>query len=310
MSLDKETIAFIERATASPAPPPDSIPISEFRAAVEAFRPMTFDRVELAEIRDLSFPSPGPDQGTVTARLYRPETESPAPLVVWAHGGQWVRTTIDLLDSYFRFLALRSGCAVLAVDYEYAPESQFPTQIEQVYAAALWAREHGEQLGCDSSRLAIAGDSSGGNLAAAVALMARDRGQLQFDHQLLLVPLLDALFESASWQELGEDYLLSKGQLNWALQKYAPQTDRRNPMLSPLHAESTAGLPPTTVIVGGLDPLRDDGLAYAQRLRVEGVPVRTIDIDGLIHHAIVLPKALPRGLVAVEEAADALARCW
>ncbi|MDV3123558.1 alpha/beta hydrolase [Mycobacterium sp. 21AC1] len=308
MTLDEPTRTFLERATATPPLPPGSLPLQEFRAAVESLRPSTFDRIELAEVRDLT--CPGPDGTTVSARFYRPETGASAPLVIWAHGGQWVRTTVDLLDTFFRYAAHRSGCAVLAIDYEHAPESRFPAQIEQIYAAALWAQEQSGQLDCDTGRLAIAGDSSGGNLAAAVALLARDRGQVRFQHQLLLVPLLDTLFDSASWRELGQDYLLSVEQLTWALSKYAPGVDRRHPLLSPLHAEDLSALPPTTIVVGEFDPLRDDGLAYARRLEADGVPVKTIDVESLLHHAMVIPKALPRGRVAVEAAADALATCW
>lgn len=149
---------------------------------------------------------------------------------------------------------------MLAVDYEHAPESRFPAQIEQIYAAALWAQEQNGQLDCDTGRLAIAGDSSGANLAAAVALLARERGRLQFQHQLLLVPLLDTLFDSASWRELGQDYLLSVEQLTWALRNYAPGVDRRHPLLSPLHAEDLSALPPTTIIVGEFDPFATTGL--------------------------------------------------
>jgi len=275
---------------------------------VEPFRRLGFDREQLAEVRDLR--CPGPEGRPVAARLYRPQADKPPPLVMWAHGGSWVRVTVDLLDGYFRFLARHSGCAVLAVDYGLSPESQFPTAIEEVHAASVWARDHGAELGCDTGRLAIAGESSGGNLAAAVTLVARDRGQLQFDHQLLLVPVLDVRFESRSWRELGRDYLLTVGQLDWALGNYAPGADRSNPLLSPLCAESLAGLPPATVVVGEFDPLRDDGLSYAHRLRAAGVEARLIDVDGLIHHAIMAPKALPRGREAVTQVADALAAAF
>lgn len=305
MSLDEQTRAFIKRTNATPAPPPGGIPLARFRAAVEAFRPLGFEREELAEVREVTCPDA--EGRAITMRLYRPPSDGPSPAVIWAHGGSWVRVTIDLLDSYFRYLARRSGCAILAVDYDLAPESQFPVAIEQLYAVALWMRKHGEQLGCDTDRLAIAGESSGGNLAAAVAQLARERAQTLFHHQLLVVPVLDALFESPSWQALGRDYLLTREQLEWALRQYAPSTDRRAPLLSPLHARDLAGLPPATIIVGEFDPLRDEGLQYAQRLAVAGVEVQVIDIDGLIHHAIMAPKALPRGRQAVTAAADALA---
>jgi acetyl esterase/lipase len=155
--------------------------------------------------------------------------------------------------------------------------------------------------------VAVGGESSGGNLAAAVTVRARDRGEAPVDHQVLLVPVLDALFETASWQELGRDYLLTRDQLEWAVRQYAPTADLRDPLISPLRAPTLAGLPPATIVVGEFDPLRDEGLAYADRLRAAGVDVHTVDVDGLIHHAILAPKALPRGRVAVIATADALA---
>lgn len=305
MSLDEQTKAFIARATANPSQPPGSVPLPEFRQAVEAFRPLGFDPVALAEVRAVIIP--GPRGSQVAARLYRPISDVPSPVVVWAHGGSWVRVTVDLLDGYFRFIAARSGCAVLAVDYGLAPESQFPSAINEIYTALRWVRRCGDLLGCDPSRVAVAGESSGGNLAAAVALLARDRGEPLVDHQLLLVPVLDALFESASWRTLGNDYLLTREQLTWAVGQYAPDSDLHNPLISPLRADSLAGLPPATIVVGEFDPLRDEGLAYAERLREAGVEVCTIDVEGLIHHAILAPKAMPRGHEAVTEAADALA---
>lgn len=305
MALDEQTRAFIARSTARPAPSPDDIELTEFRAAVEPFRSLLFDREELEEVRELTFPEPGGRQ--VAARFYRPESTSPAPLVVWAHGGSWVRVTVDLLDTSFRFIAARSGCAVLAVDYALSPESRFPTAVEEVHAGAVWAAAHGTEVGCDTSRIAIGGESSGGNLAAAVTLLARDRGSVDLQHQMLVLPVLDVLFESESWQQLGHDYLLTAAQLDWALTKYAPGEDRQQPLLSPLRASDLSGLPPATILLGEFDPLRSEGLAYAARLESAGIEVRIIDIEGLIHHAIMAPKALPRGYEAMAAVADALA---
>jgi acetyl esterase len=267
---------------------------------------MTFDREEPPDVRDLACTGPGGIK--VVMRLYRPATDATLPLVVWAHGGQWLRNTVDLMDTFFRYIARRSGCAVLAVDHDHAPERRFPTQIEQIHAAALWAQDNSGDLGCDTDKLVIAGDSSGGNLAAATALVARERRQVHFRHQLLLVPLLDTAFDSSSWRTLGKGYLLSQEQPHWAVQQYAPGVDHHDPLLSPFRAESVAALPPTTIVVG--DPLREDGLAYASRLEAEGVPTTVVDIESLLHHAMVIPKALPQGRVAVDAAADALARLW
>jgi acetyl esterase/lipase len=305
MPIDEQTRSFLDKASLNPPAPPGSVPLEAFREAVEALRPLGFEREEIREVRDLTIPrEDGPD---VPARLFLPEGDGAPPLVVWAHGGSWVRVTVDSLDGYFRFVARRSGCALLAVDYRLSPESQFPSAIEEVHAAGLWARDHAAELGCDPAHVAIAGESSGGNLAAAAGLLARERGGPAYAHQLLLLPVLDALFTSDSWDSLGQDYLLTKAQLEWAVEQYAPGADRSSPLLSPVRAESFAGLPPTTVVVGEFDPLRDEGLEYARRLQDAGVPATVIDVPGLIHHALMVPKAIDLGRVAVERVAAALA---
>jgi acetyl esterase len=306
MPIDAQTASFLEKASLNPPAAPGTVPLEVFREAVVALRPLGFEPEDVEEARDLVIPRKvGSD---VRARLFRPHDAGVAPLVVWAHGGSWVRVTVDLVDGYFRFFARRSGCVILAVDYELAPESQFPGAVEEVYAAARWAQEHAAELGCDPDRIAIAGESSGGNLTAAVTLLNRARREVTFAHQLLLLPVLDARFASRSWDELGSDYLLTRAQLEWAIEQYAPGVDRDEPLLSPVRADSLAGLPPATIVVGEYDPLRDEGEQYAARLEADGVPVTLTRVPGLIHHAVMVPKAIVRGRRMVEDAAAALAR--
>jgi acetyl esterase len=145
------------------------------------------------------------------------------------------------------------------------------------------------------------GESSGGNMAAALALMARDRGELHFTSQVLVLPVLDVHFQTESWDELGSDYLLPREQLEWAVEQYAPGVDRDNPLLSPLLADDLSGLPPTLIVTGEFDPLRDEGERYAERLRDAGVEVDSCRVDGLIHHALMVPKVLPVGLALMDQ---------
>ena len=304
MTVDEQTRAFLARMRESATQAPKDPPLEDFRAAVDSLKALGFDPEDVAEVRDVVIPNAGRD---TPARLFRPEGGMP-PLVIWAHGGSWVRVTVDLQDPLYRLLANHSGCAILAVDYELSPESQFPQAIEEVYSVAVWAAEHAGELDCDPGRLAIGGESSGGNLAAAVAAVARDRQGVAFEHQFLLQPVLDAHFESDSWQELGQDYALTPAQLEWAIEKYAPGVDRADPLLSPLRALDHAGLPPTTVVVGEYDPLRDEGIAYAEQLRRAGVPADVLDIPGLIHHALMVPKAIELGQQAATDIAAALGR--
>ena len=293
MPLDEATRAFIEQASKRPSPPPGEVPLDEFRAAVAALAPLGFDLQEgLGEIRDVWVPGPGHD---VRVRLYRPATADTPPLLVGVHGGSWVRVTIDLMDGYYQTLANKCGCMIAGVDYTLSPEAQFPVALEESYAVALWAQAARTELGCDPGRLGIMGESSGGNMAAALALMARDRGDVAFTSQILVLPVLDTHFNTSSWDQLGQDYLLPREQLEWAVEQYAPGVDRNNSLLSPLLADDVSGLPPTLLVTGEYDPLRDEGEHYGARLREAGVDLDAWCVDGLIHHALMVPKVLPVG---------------
>jgi acetyl esterase/lipase len=297
--LDEATQAFIAQASKQPSPPPGQVPLDQFRAAVAALAPLGFEAHEGAgEMRDIWVPGPGHD---VRVRLYRPATAGPHPLLVGVHGGSWVRITIDLMDGYYQTLANKTGCAIAGVDYTLSPEAQFPTALEESYAVAMWAQSARDELGCRPDRLGIMGESSGGNMAAALALMARDRGELHFTSQVLVLPVLDVHFQTESWDELGSDYLLPREQLEWAVEQYAPGVDRDNPLLSPLLADDLSGLPPTLIVTGEFDPLRDEGERYAERLRDAGVEVDSCRVDGLIHHALMVPKVLPVGLALMDQ---------
>lgn len=301
MALDEQTQSFLDGARAKPAPAPGELSLEEFRAAVEPFRRLGFEREEVARVDELAIPRR--DGEDVAVRLYRPEAPAPLPLMVWVHGGSWVRVTVDLLDNHYRVMANRSGCAFAAVDYRLSPESRFPAAIEETYAAAQWLKQHSKSLGLSERRIAIGGESSGGNVAAAAALTDRERRLVGFVFQALIVPVLDVSFETDSWEELGRDFLLTRGQLEWALEQYAPGVDPTEPLLSPLAAESLEDLAPALVVTGEYDPLKDEGAAYAKRLRRAGGAVELVEVPGLIHHAIMAPAAIDRGAHLVEETA-------
>jgi acetyl esterase len=304
MPLDDQTRAFLEKSNAKPPPPPSKVPLEDFRAAVEAFRALGFPREEVREVRTVSIPVV--DGHAVPARVYVPAADGPLPIVVWAHGGSWVRVTVDLLDHHFRVYANRSRCVIVAVDYSLSPEARFPTALEEVHAAARWARGNAAEHGWDGERIGIAGESSGGNLAAATALLDRTRGDVGFAHQTLIVPVLDTRFATPSWERLGTGHLLTRAQLEWAVELYAPGIDRTDPLLSPVCAPDLSGLPPTLIVTGEYDPLADDGRMYAEALQAAGVEVRHVHYPGLIHHAIMVPALLDLGARMVEETATAL----
>jgi acetyl esterase len=256
--------------------------------------------VELSEIRDV-------DAGGVPARLYRPSAAEGLGLFVYLHGGGWVLGSLDTHDHVARALADQSGCAVLSLDYRLAPEHPFPAGLEDAFAAAGWAHEHAEELGCDSERLAIGGDSAGANLAALVT----QRGSVPFRFQLLVYPVTDARGGSASHEELAEGFWLTKAEMAWFLTHYLSggQGAPDDPRVSPLLAEDAAfrASPPTLVITAELDPLRDEGEAYAERLRAAGVRAEVTRYDGMFHGFFSFAEQLSDGRRAVAQGAESVA---
>ena len=257
---------------------------------------------EVAEVRDLTIPTP---DGPVPARVYVPRGDAPFPVVVYFHGGGWVIGSIETHDGSCREIANRAGAVVVSVDYRLAPEHTFPAAPDDCYAATRWVAEHAPEFGGDPSRLAVAGDSAGGNLAAVVALMARDRGGPPLRFQLLVYPAVDARMTSASIEENATGYFLTKDDMEWFYGHYgAPDpTDWR---VSPLLAPDHSGLPPAFVITAEYDPLRDEGEAYAKKLDEAGVPVTLRRYDGQIHGFFGMTAALDGAKKANDEAGAAL----
>ncbi|WP_251330735.1 alpha/beta hydrolase [Haloplanus pelagicus] len=235
-------------------------------------------------VRDLSIPGPGTDPETpLPIRTYSPPGED-HPVLVYFHGGGWVRGDLDTHDGLCRLLAERVECTVVSVDYRRAPEHRFPAAVHDAYAATAWAAEHAGIVGGDPDRVAVGGDSAGGNLAAAVTLLARERGGPDVAHQVLLYPATDHAFDTDSYAENAEGYLLSRASMRWYWNRYLGDAlDGANPYASPLQAPELGGLPSATVITAGYDPLRDEGAAYADRLRAAGVPVTHKNYPEMVH---------------------------
>jgi acetyl esterase len=237
-------------------------------------------------VRDLQVPAA---QGKILVRLYTPSAAAKLPLIVFFHGGGFVICDVGIYDDFCKFLARDSGCAVASVDYRLAPENAFPGPLEDCYAALEWLAGAGAELGVDTTRLAVAGDSAGGNLATATALLARDRRGPALRYQALIYPCLDPACESASQQSLGAGYMLRRDVMQWFWNHYLQgPADRTNPLATPLRAD-LAGLPPATVVTAEFDPLRDEGEAYADRLRSAGVEVTGRRYLGMIHGFASMP---------------------
>lgn len=263
--------------------------------------PLPVARVEAIEI-------PGP-AGTIPARRYVPHGAPPesAPLLVYCHGGGWVIGDLDTHDSPCRFLAANSGVQVLAIDYRLAPEHPFPAAAEDAFAAFAWVSENAADLGCDPARIAIGGDSAGANLAAAASLLARDADLPLPAMQLLIYPVILADEEMPSRRTFGDGFLLSRPDMDFFETHYLPPgTDRSDPRVSVLRADDLSGLPPAYLAIAGFDPLRDEGIAFAERLRKAGVPVSLRLHPGLVHTFANLTAICPSARQAMLEAVGAL----
>ncbi|MCW2748088.1 MAG: alpha/beta hydrolase [Nocardioidaceae bacterium] len=220
----------------------------------------------------------------VKVRVYVPSGEGPFPVVVYFHGGGWVSGDLDMHDRTCRRITNLARCAVVNVDYRLAPEHPFPAPLSDAYAATLWATEHAHEFSGDPSRLIIAGSSAGGNLAAAVALRARDEDGPRIALQVLIYPVLDSTMDYESFEQYSDGFLLSRSQMRWYWDQYVPDLAQRgNPLVSPMHATSLSGLPPAYVLTAECDPLRDEGEAYASRLQTEGVDASHVRYKGQIH---------------------------
>jgi acetyl esterase len=252
---------------------------------------------------------PGPD-GPVPVRIYRPQEQpaAPMPALVYFHGGGWVICDLDSHDPTCRAITNGVGCVVVSVDYRLAPEDKFPAAAEDAYAATLWVAGNATDLGVDATRIAVGGDSAGGNLTAAVALMARDRQAPEVMFQLMIYPVTDiASMDTRSYRENGEGYFLTTAAMEWYRRQYlADLSEASHPYASPLRAADLAGLPPALVITAELDPLRDEGEAYGSRLREAGVPATTSRYDGVFHGFFALGALLDAAEQANEEAYAAL----
>ncbi|XRQ14907.1 alpha/beta hydrolase [Actinomadura welshii] len=301
MPLHPQTVSFLKVLAAWTAPPPGAggraePTIAEMRERIGAAGPAA--RRELPEVRDLAVRGPA---GPVPVRMYRPAPrgDGPLPALVYLHGGGWVLGDVDNVDAACRDLAAAARCAVLNVGYRLAPEHPFPAAVDDAWAVvASVAREPG-RYGVLPGAVAVAGDSAGGNLAAAAALLARDHG-VPLAHQLLVYPVTDTAMDTPSWREYGSGYGLDAGTLARFMDLYRAGADPSDFRLAPLRAADLAGAAPATVITAEYDILRDEGEAYARRLAAAGVPVELRRYDGVVHSFFLLPEIFDAGAAAVE----------
>jgi acetyl esterase len=255
----------------------------------------------VARVQDREIP--GPD-GPLPVRVYAPAREGLLPALVYFHGGGWAICSLETHDNVCRALANRARCVVVSVDYRLAPEHPFPAAVEDCYAAACWAAERGAPLGIDAARVAVGGDSAGGNLAAVTSLLARERGGPRLAGQLLVYPITNDDFDTVSYKENAEGYFLTRRMMQWFFGHYLDDpAHRANPLVSPLRSERLDGLPPAHVVTADYDPLRDEGEAYAERLRQAGVATTVRRYPGVFHGFYSMFDQIDTGREAIEETA-------
>src|SRR3954449_7261161 len=284
--LEPASQAFVE-ATAKP-PFLYELGPDRARKVLDEVQAAPIDKLPVDE-RWLTVPA---EVGDVRVRIVRPAgVEGTLPVILYMHGGGWVLGNAATHDRLVRELACGAGAALVFVEYDRSPEARYPVAIEQGYATALWIVREGAAHGLDPERMAIAGDSVGGGMAAALTLMAQQRGDVRFVHHSMYYPVTDAAMDTGSYAQFAEGYFLTAQMMAWFSDAYEPDVDRRlEPFASPIRAgdEQLAGLPPAFLMVGEADVLRDEGEAYAARLRAAGTAVTTVRYDGITHDFMAL----------------------
>ena len=302
--LDGQTAALLEMLGEGITPPTSTLSIAEGRKMLDELFAVE-DPEPVGEVLDTEIKGPN---GPIPLRLYAPEGEGPFPMLVFYHGGGWTRGSLDGYDGLCRRLTNRAEALVVSVDYRLAPEAPFPAGFEDCYAATEWAADNAAGLGGDPDRLAIGGDSAGGNLAAAVALAARDRDGPEIVHQTLVYPAVNA--PSVEWYDSYDEnatgYLLEMDSVEQYYENYVDEADVGNQYAFPDRARDLSGLPPATVLTAGFDPIRDEGIAYAERLADAGVEVEHLHYGSQIHAFVSLYEHLDDGKDAIEELAAEL----
>jgi acetyl esterase len=311
MPLDPQVQQMRDGKERDKVAPVYTMTVAAARAAeLAAIRAAGGDPEKVHEVVEHWLPGPG---GKVPLRVYRPGAGRKLPVLLYCFGGGWVLGTVDTADGIARSLANAAGCIVAVTSYRLAPEHPFPAAIEDCWAAVEWVVDNAGALGADPDRIAVGGDGAGGNLAAALTLMAQEAGGPRLAGQLLICPSTDqsdAAATDESMRTSDDPYLFNRHSIAWYRAHYlADPDDAYNPLASPLQAESLAGLPPALVITAEYDPLRDQGERYAARLSREGVPVAVTRYEGMIHGFFAMSGALDAGKVALAQAAKQL-RVW
>ena len=305
MPVDPQAQAFLDILTTLNAPPIHTQSVEEVRASYEAMAQFSGTPEEVYKVENRTIPGPA---GKIPVRVYTPEGTGPFPILVFFHGGGWTIGTLNGYDGVCHALTNQARCLVVSVDYRLAPEHKFPAAVEDAYAATVWVSQHAADMHGDPERIAVGGDSAGGNLAAVVSQMARDKDGPKLVYQLLVYPATDHFIPgTASIHENANGYLLTIDSIIWFWNNYATsEADAHNPLMAPLRARDFHNLPPALVITAEYDPLRDEGEMYAAKLQEAGVAVTMTRYNGMIHGFFTMINFMDQSKAAIAEAAAAL----
>ena len=281
MPVDPQVRVILDQHAAS-GPPMYTQSVEEARLALDMMGQFLWGEPEpVSKVEDQMIPGPA---GQIPIRIYTPHGSGPFPILLMFHGGGYVLGNIEINSGPCRSLTNAAGCIVVSTDYRLAPEHKFPAAVEDGYSVTKWVAENASAIDGDPARIAVGGESAGANLAAVVALMARDRGTPPLVYQLLLYPFTNYAFDTLSYEECADGYLLTKQDMVWFWNYYLEsEEDGLNPYASPARAQDLRGLPPTMVVTAEFDPLRDEGETYATRLLDSGVHVACKRYEGMIH---------------------------
>lgn len=306
MPLDPLVKAYLDKTAATARPRAWDMTPEALRQAFHAMMQQTGPKdVPIGKVENFTIPGPG---GALRARGYLPVAAAgPLPTLIYFHGGGFVAGSLETHDGLCRQLVADGGFKVIAVEYRLAPEHPYPAAVQDAWAASLWIEQNGAELGVDAGRLAVGGDSAGGTLAAIVTQMAKEKGGLKLAFQLLLFPNTQGSGDTSSLNEFAVGYFLERRAIEHFNTLYLPpDLDRNAPTISPLRARDFSDLPPAYVMLAGYDPLHDEGLAYAEKLRAAGVKVTIADYPELVHGFIYLQTVLPQAHDAMAKAAKAV----
>jgi len=301
----KNLLDQIAQARADGGKAIEEMTVQENRDGLNAFYSgVVGEAQEVGKVEDVKIPV---DNTEITLRLYTPKGEGPFPVFVYYHGGGWVLGDLEVIDPILRAVTNSTECLVVSVDYRLAPEYKFPVGPEDCYAATKWVADNIAEFNGDPTRIAVGGDSAGGNLAAVVPLMAKDRGGPNIALQVLLYPVTDCSFDTQSYIENGKNHYLETPAMQWFADQYLnDESEKSNPYVSPLLAEDLTNLPPALIITAEYDVLRDEGEAYAARLKEAGVPVEQTRYEGQIHGFFWMPVIMDDAKKALAQISEAL----